>query len=147
VLVAEGATSDFAPRETEILRLAAAGKTNAEIGATMFLAPGTVKHHLIELFDKLGAPNRAAAVHAARRLGVLPDATLSPAAGEPAAAVSPRERDVLAAFARGATNRTAARALGLSPHTVKQHASSIYRKLGVRNRAEAVHRADELGLL
>jgi DNA-binding NarL/FixJ family response regulator len=128
----------------EILRLAAAGKTNAEIGATMYLAPGTIKHHLIDVFDKLGAPNRAAAVHAARRLGVLCDAR---AAGMPLAPVSPRERDVLAAFARGATNHAAARSLGLSPHTVKQHASSIYRKLGVRNRAEAVRRADELGLL
>jgi DNA-binding NarL/FixJ family response regulator len=134
----------FVAREKEILRLAAAGKTNAEIGATMFLAHGTIKHHLNELFDRLGAPNRAAAVHAARRLGVLSD---SPRTGELAAPISPRERDVLAAFARGATNRTAARTLGLSPHTVKQHASSIYRKLGVRNRAEAVHRADELGLL
>jgi DNA-binding NarL/FixJ family response regulator len=131
-------------REKEILRLAAAGKTNAEIGATMYLAPGTIKHHLIELFEKLGAPNRAAAVHAALQLGVLPAAD---AADPPGLSVSPRERDVLAAFARGATNRVAARSLGLSPHTVKQHASSSYRKLGVRNRAEAVRRADELGLL
>ena len=61
--------------------------------------------------------------------------------------VSPRERDVLAAFASGATNPAIARELGLSPNTVKQHASSIFRKLGVRNRAEAVRRADELGLL
>ena len=136
----------FAAREREILRLAAAGKTNAEIGALMFLTPGTIKHHLIELFEKLGAPNRAAAVHAARRLGVLgsADEPGAPAADVP---VSPRERDVLAAFARGATNRAAVGTLVLSPHTVKQHASSIYRKLGVRNRAEAVHRADELGLL
>jgi DNA-binding NarL/FixJ family response regulator len=137
----------FVAREREILRLAAAGKTNAEIGATMFLAPGTIKHHLIELFEKLGAPNRAAAVHAARRLGVLSGGEEGGGASGPRVLVSPRERDVLEAFARGATNRAAARTLGLSPHTVKQHASSIYRKLGVRNRAEAVHRADELGLL
>ena len=61
--------------------------------------------------------------------------------------VSPRERDVLTAFASGATNPAIAQELGLSPNTVKQHASSIFRKLGVRNRAEAVRRADELGLL
>jgi DNA-binding CsgD family transcriptional regulator len=131
-------------REKEILRLAAAGKTNAEIGATLFLAPGTIKHHLIELFDKLGAPNRAAAVHAALRLGVLP-VVVEPDA--PGVSVSPRERDVLVAFAGGATNRSAARTLGLSPHTVKQHASSVYRKLGVRNRAEAVQKAQRLGLI
>jgi ATP/maltotriose-dependent transcriptional regulator MalT len=132
------------PREREILRLAAAGKTNAEIGATLYLAPGTIKHHLIDLFDKLGAPNRAAAVHAARQLGVLSDDL---GVARETVPVSPRERDVLVAFARGATNRATAGTLGLSPHTVKQHASSVYRKLGVRNRAEAVHRADELGLL
>ena len=63
----------FAPREREILRLVSDGLTNAEIGATLFLAPGTIKHHMLGLYEKLGAPNRAAAVHSARRLGVLAD--------------------------------------------------------------------------
>ncbi len=63
----------FAPREREILRLVGAGLTNAEIGASLYLAPGTIKHHMLGLYDKLGAPNRAAAVHTARRLGVLAD--------------------------------------------------------------------------
>jgi two-component system response regulator DesR len=58
-----------------------------------------------------------------------------------------RERDVLALVARGATNREIAAELYLSPHTVKEHTSSVYRKLGVRNRAEAVTRAQRLGLL
>ena len=35
----------------------------------------------------------------------------------------------------------------LSPHTVKEHTASLYRKLGVRNRAEAVQRAQRLGLI
>ena len=52
--------------------------------------------------------------------------------------LSARERDVLDHIAQGATNREIAAALHLSPHTVKDHASSLYRKLGVRNRAEAV---------
>ena len=38
-------------------------------------------------------------------------------------------------------------ALFLSPHTVKEHTSSLYRKLGVRNRAEAVQKAQRLGLI
>ena len=58
-----------------------------------------------------------------------------------------RERDVLALVARGATNREIAAELFLSPHTVKEHTSALYRKLGVRNRAEAVQRAQRLGLL
>lgn len=218
----------FTPREREILRLVGAGLTNAEIGAEMFLAPGTVKHHMLGIYDKLGARNRAGAVHAARRLGIVADRRdpftppaepvrvlvadpvdvrragvllalhgrpwveacagartvedartmaerLDPQlvlAGTPdlrlpgiptlalredgtieqrvegdTGSVSPRERDVLFAFAAGATNPVIASQLGLSPNTVKQHASSIFRKLGVRNRAEAVRRADELGLL
>jgi len=58
-----------------------------------------------------------------------------------------REREVLEAIASGATNREIAGALFLSPHTVKEHTSSLYRKLAVRNRAEAVQKAQRLGLI
>jgi DNA-binding NarL/FixJ family response regulator len=58
-----------------------------------------------------------------------------------------REREVLAEIATGATNREIGDHLFLSPHTVKEHTSSIYRKLGVRNRAAAVQNAQQLGLL
>jgi DNA-binding NarL/FixJ family response regulator len=46
----------------------------------------------------------------------------------------------------GATNREIAGQLHLSPHTVKEYVSAVYRKLAVRNRAEAVQRAASLGL-
>jgi two-component system response regulator DesR len=65
---------------------------------------------------------------------------------EAAAPLSPRERDVLGLMSGGATNREIAESLHLSPHTVKEHTSQLYRKLGVRNRAEAVRRAERLGL-
>ena len=61
--------------------------------------------------------------------------------------LSAREREVLGEIASGATNREIGRHLYLSPHTVKEHTSSIYRKLEVRNRAEAVKRAQRLGLI
>ncbi len=61
--------------------------------------------------------------------------------------LSDREREVLEAIASGATNREIAGTLFLSPHTVKEHTSSLYRKLGVRNRAEAVQKAQRLGLI
>jgi DNA-binding NarL/FixJ family response regulator len=77
-------------------------------------------------------------VHAARRLGVIPP----PALGT--CRVSPREREILDALRTGATNDEIASALALSPNTVKQHTSSIYRKLGVRNRAQATSRAEAL---
>jgi len=62
------------------------------------------------------------------------------------AELSSREREVLTLMAGGATNKEIARRLFLSPHTVKDHTSALYRKLGVRNRAEAVQRAERLNL-
>ncbi len=61
--------------------------------------------------------------------------------------LSDREREVLSLMAAGSTNPEIAAALHLSKHTVKEHTSSVYRKLGVRNRTEAVQRAQRLGLL
>ncbi len=61
--------------------------------------------------------------------------------------LSERERSVLELMASGSTNPEIAAALHLSKHTVKEHTSGLYRKLGVRNRTEAVQRAQRLGLL
>ena len=52
--------------------------------------------------------------------------------------LSAQERRVLDLVADGHTNSKAARILGLSPHTVKNHLANIFQKLGVGNRAEAV---------
>jgi DNA-binding NarL/FixJ family response regulator len=60
--------------------------------------------------------------------------------------LSPRETMVLGLIASGATNREIAARLFLSPHTVKDNTTAIYRKLGVRNRAQAARRAEHLGL-
>lgn len=49
-----------------------------------------------------------------------------------------RERDVLRLLVVGGTNREISHDLGISPKTVMHHTSSIYRKIGVRGRAEAV---------
>jgi two-component system response regulator DesR len=61
--------------------------------------------------------------------------------------LSERERAVLELIADGLTNPEIAGSLHISKHTVKEHSSSLYRKLEVRNRAEAVQRAQRLGLL
>jgi two-component system response regulator DesR len=48
---------------------------------------------------------------------------------------------VLELLATGATNREIAARLHLGPDSVKKHAAALYRKLGVRNRTEAVQHA------
>ena len=60
----------------------------------------------------------------------LPDA--------PSLPLTPREIEILAALADGLGNKACARRLGISPHTVKFHIESLFRKLGAATRAEAV---------
>ena len=71
------------------------------------------------------------------------------AAPRPAAAafpeLTPREREILDRVAAGERNGAIARALGLAPKTVGNHLSSIFAKLAVADRAEAILRAREGG--
>ena len=57
--------------------------------------------------------------------------------------LTPREIEVLKAIGEGLTNKLIARQLNISLHTVKFHIESLFRKLGVRTRTEAVARASE----
>ena len=60
------------------------------------------------------------------------------------ALLTPREIEVLEAIRQGMTNKMMAKRLDISPHTVKFHVESVFRKLGARSRADAVARALEL---
>jgi len=88
----------------------------------------------------------AADISRAVRMVGLGMTVFQPQIDEAASALSPREREVLDLIARGSTNREIAAALHLSPHTIHEHTSSLYRKLGARNRADAVQRAHKAGL-
>ena len=61
--------------------------------------------------------------------------------------LSEREIEVLSLLASGKTNSEVAGDLFVSVGTVKSHTGNIYRKLGARNRTEALTRARELGLI
>jgi DNA-binding NarL/FixJ family response regulator len=61
------APANLTPRETEVLRLVTAGKTNQEIGGQLAISEKTVEKHLREIFIKLGVTSRVeAAVRAVR---------------------------------------------------------------------------------
>jgi DNA-binding NarL/FixJ family response regulator len=97
----------------------------------------------------------AAAVAAAGQgLIVLPKAMTERLLHEPAASaeelsetLTAREREVLDLLGHGLSNKLIGRELHISEHTVKFHISSLYAKLGVNNRAEAVSRGARYGLI
>ncbi|MEG1971844.1 MAG: LuxR C-terminal-related transcriptional regulator [Oscillospiraceae bacterium] len=65
------APPELTPMEIQILHLLEEGKSNREIGETLDIKVPTVKFHLANLFDKMEAPNRTAAINCARNLHLL----------------------------------------------------------------------------
>lgn len=63
--------SELSERETEIVRLLAAGRTNSDIAGGLFISLATVKTHVSRIFDKLDVDNRTAAAKRARELGLI----------------------------------------------------------------------------
>jgi DNA-binding NarL/FixJ family response regulator len=73
--------------------------------------------------------------------------TRTPLPTEAHPALTGREVEILALLAEGLGNKTIAARLGISEHTVKTHVTSVFAKLGVSTRAEAVANAIRLGLI
>ena len=62
----------ISPRELEVLAELAAGRSNKEIAQRLAVSPNTVKTHVAQVTDKLGAKRRGEAVAKARELGIVP---------------------------------------------------------------------------
>nr|WP_279611375.1 response regulator transcription factor [Thermostichus vulcanus] len=77
--------------------------------------------------------------------------TLSPTStghsGETPPQLTPREIEVLNLLAEGSGNKTIAKQLHISEHTVKFHITSLFNKLGATSRTEAVTAGIKLGLI
>ncbi|MGK5170830.1 helix-turn-helix transcriptional regulator [Geodermatophilus sp. CPCC 205761] len=67
--------SVFTPRETEVLRLLAQGRTNRQIGAELYISEKTASVHVSNILAKLGAGGRTEAVALAASRGLLPTAS------------------------------------------------------------------------
>lgn len=96
----------------------------------------------------------AAALHAAAANLVILDASsassvLIPTTGLPEALepLTAREREVLQLMAQGLPNKTIARELAISEHTVKFHVNAILSKFGAQSRTEAVVLASRAGII
>jgi two-component system NarL family response regulator len=59
------------PRELDVLRLVAKGRTNKELASAMFVSEETVKSHMKALFQKLGVHDRAEAVSVSLKRGII----------------------------------------------------------------------------
>ena len=114
-----------------------------EAGAAGYLLKGAPRG---ELF----AAVRTVAAGGSLLTPVASSAVLRRVRGETPAAgpsLTPREREVLEALARGLGNKQIAAQLGVSERTVKFHVSSLFEKLGAGNRTEAVTIAARAGLV
>ena len=161
---------DFQDAEADVLIYASAsaylldpkidgGWSPKEAGALLFLSDDPpIRAHLRSrsawgtLPLESSREELVAAVHAlAQGLIVSTAEFLQPRAQQnpesEAVALSDREIEVLELLAQGLANKQIAASLGISEHTVKFHVSSIYAKLGVTNRAEAVRQGVRQGLI
>lgn len=68
---ASESASPLTPRETEILRLIASGRGNAEIAETLYIGLGTVKGHVRDILETLAATDRTQAAVVALRRGLI----------------------------------------------------------------------------
>ena len=85
---------------------------------------------------------------AVEALPIVDDALAAPESdADPAALLTPREREVLALLAEGASNKTIARRLGISVHTAKFHVGSLLDKLDASGRTDAVTHAARRGVI
>ena len=156
----DGSGLDFIPEirkrcDAKILIVTSFGDRETVVGAIRAGADGYLlkDSNVTQILDGIeatlagGAPvSAAAAVYLLDRLRRDPAIEIEQVAQEDAG-LTPREVELLQLFAKGESYKEAARALGISPLTVGNHVKSIYRRLAVHSRGEAVYEAIKTGQL
>lgn len=123
-----------------------------ECGASGYLLKDTPVERIAHDIRALVAGGTPISAQAASHLLALMKTAGQPArstiAPTPAPSLlTPRELDVLTMFSRGLTYRETGETLGMSGHTVSDHVKSIYAKMAVHSRNEAVFEAVQNGWL
>jgi DNA-binding NarL/FixJ family response regulator len=129
--------SSFGDRETVVTALGA--------GADGYLLKDSTPQQILDgiaITLDGGAPvSPAAAVYLLDLLRAPAASPAQPATASTDDRLTSRETELLRAFADGNSYKEAARALGISPHTVGTHVKAIYRKLEVNSRSDAIRQA------
>ncbi len=149
-------------REIDILLLICKGLTIESIADVSRISAHTVVAHMKSIYRKLKVHSRGEAVFEAHQLGVLclllcaleksPEVPAPPdPAGQPRfmngdGGLTGREIEILLLICKGLTIESIAGVSQISAHTVVAHMKSIYRKLKVHSRGEAVFEARRKGL-
>jgi two-component system response regulator DesR len=136
VALATAALRDAHPGIQIVLTSRCGGRSSlpAQARAAGFLPPDTSGADAVEIV-------RAAVLGPAPATAPRPRPAEVRTGDVPPRELTVRERQVLELMATGATNREIAAELHLGPDTIKKHAAAVFRKLGVRNRTEAVQQA------
>ncbi|RVX43252.1 LuxR family two component transcriptional regulator [Nonomuraea polychroma] len=113
-------------------------------GARGYVLKGAEQDEIVRAIRAVAAGEAIFGPGVARR--VLGHLTAPRPAGEPFPELTPREREVLGLIAAGHGNAFIGTRLSLAPKTVGNHISSIFAKLQVASRAEAIIRARDAGL-
>lgn len=138
---------------TEIMVISAFGDEQTVVkaitlGASGYLlkdaSPLNIREAVVDLVDGRSPISTAVARHIIKSL--QPSTGADDDASVPAT-LTEREKDILWGIAKGFSYKDIARKLGISPQTVPTHVKSIYRKLDVHSRGEAVFEALQSGLI
>ena len=116
-------------------------------GASGFLLKDVQPSDLVDAIRVVAAGNSLFGPAATERLVARFSAGGPPSATRPLDELTDREREILRLLASGLSNAELAQQLHLSETTVKTHVSAVLRKLGVRDRVQAVIAAYDAGLV
>lgn len=125
---AKGQIKTLSRREITILNWIRNGKSNWEIAQILGVTERTVKFHVESIFSKLAVRSRTQAIAVTTEQETTHKIT----------ALSAQETSILGMVKDGKTNWDIAQSLGVSERTVRFHIESIYSKLAVTSRSEAV---------